>query len=163
MYQKQIQERQCDSTKGPNCFFINGDDYFQQNQLIDDIVTNIRLENRDNPVNLITIIKKIRELKMKYLNNNSATINQVFSITPQIQMNLLLNFESYDITTQYEDIYLPEEKIIKFNIGHLKLTFKGGKFRITQERIDGKPKNYNKQEAPYGAFAVIEDDGKNEY
>lgn len=54
---------------------------------------------------------------------------------------------------------MPEEKVIKFNIGFLKLNFKGGKMRITQERVDGKPKNHVKSNSPYGAFAIIDYDG----
>ena len=31
--------------------------------------------------------------------------------------------------------------------------------RITQERVDGKPKNHVKSNSPYGAFAIIDYDG----
>ena len=92
--------------------------------------------------------------------NNMKTLNEVFTINPKIQMNLLLNFESYDISTQYEDNYMPEEKLIQFNVDHLKLSFKNGKLRITQERVNGAPKKHNKGSFPYGAYGVIEENGK---
>ena len=99
-------------------------------------------------------------MKDLYIAKNKKSINQTFNINPKIQLNLLLNFESYDFSTQYEDLYFPEEKLIKFNIGYLKLMIKGGKLRITQERENGKAKPHNRGMEPYGAFSIVEDDGK---
>lgn len=92
--------------------------------------------------------------------NNHASVNQVFTVSPKIQLNLLLNFESYDISTQTEDDYMPEEKVIKFNPGYITLKVKGGKMRITQERVNGKAVKINKNVLPYGSFVKIDDEGK---
>jgi hypothetical protein len=110
---------------------------------------------------MVEIIDKIQILQDKFLKNNVKSLNEVFTINPKIQMNLLLNFESYDISTQYEDNFMPEEKLIQFNVDHLKLSFKNGKLRITQERVNGKPKTHTKGNFPYGAFGIVEENGKN--
>jgi hypothetical protein len=72
-------------------------------------------------------------------------------------MNLLLNFESYDQTTAIKDTYMPEEKIVQFNIGFIKLNFKG-KLRITADRDDMKPVDVNNP--PVRSYGVVEERGK---
>lgn len=135
------------------------------------MVTQMRIDNDKQTKNtdkedeeynpsLKSIIAKLKEHQTKYLKNNHASINQVFTVAPKIQLNLLLNFESYNETTKTKDSYLPEEKIIKFNPGVLIFKLNGGKIRITQERINGNPVKYNKNAIPSGAYAVIEDEGK---
>jgi hypothetical protein len=70
-------------------------------------------------------------------------------------MNLLLNFESFDQTTKVRDVYMPEEKIINFNVGYLKLNFKG-KLRLTQDK-EKIMKSGKIVEGPSGTYGVIED------
>jgi hypothetical protein len=109
--------------------------------------------------NIEILINRLKELKNQYFKNNSASINQVFTVSPKIQMNLLLNFESYEVITKTEDTYMPEEKIVNFNIGKLKLHFVG-KLRITQPRHNGQPLPYNKNKIPFSTYGVIESDSK---
>jgi hypothetical protein len=74
-------------------------------------------------------------------------------------MNLLLNFESFDQTTEYKDVYMPEEKVINFNVGFLKLNFLG-KLRLTQDRETNKKGNKIKvvdSDGPSTTYGVIED------
>ncbi len=71
-------------------------------------------------------------------------------------MNLLLNFESFDQTTKVRDVYMPEEKIINFNVGYLKLNFKG-KLRLTQEKEKVIKSNKPIESGPSGTYGVIED------
>jgi hypothetical protein len=72
-------------------------------------------------------------------------------------MNLLLNFESFDQTTKVRDVYMPEEKIINFNVGYLKLNFKG-KLRLTIEKENLiKTVNRNVETGPTGTYGVIEE------
>lgn len=174
IYKNQLEEGQCNSTQGTFCFPLNIESYFEETQLIDEIITKIIQEknnhNKENslsnqinePIELDSIINKIQILKDNYLKANQKNINQgAFNINPKIQLNLLLNFESYDMTTQYEDLYMPIEKLISFNVGHLKLNFLGGKLRITQERENGKPKPLHKKNSPYGAHGIVEEEGNN--
>lgn len=105
------------------------------------------------------IISNLERLKAVYLKKNENKVNQTFQVSPKIQLNLLLNFESYDINTQYQDSFMPEEKTIKFNISEIKLRTRGGKMRITQERVNGQPKKLNKNIVPYGAYSIIEEGG----
>lgn len=143
---------------------MNSDEYLGKTELINKIVNDIIVTRQkrgmEDRVTLNNIIENIQFLKDKYLKNNKESADQVFNISPKIQLNLLLNFESYDVGTVYEDQIMPEEKLIKFNIGHLKLNFRGGKLMVTQERINGKAVETNKQIPPNGAFGVIKDDGK---
>ena len=172
IYKNQLEEGQCNSTQGTFCFPLNIESYFEQTQLIDEITSKIISEKNNNnnhknslsninePIELDTIIQKIQILKEMYLKANQKIDQGAFNINPKIQLNLLLNFESYDITTKYEDLYMPIEKLISFNVGYLKLNFKGGKLRVTQERVNGKPLALVKKNSPYGAHGVIEEEGK---
>ena len=79
-------------------------------------------------------------------------------------MNLLVNFESYDTQVVNKDMYMPEEKIVNFNVGFLKIFFKG-KLRITMDRLGSNVAvAENEAEAddgdrPSKAYAVVEDRG----
>lgn len=157
LFTKQLADNQCLPNQGPNCVFINGEEYLNNNSLVKAISNDIDQENIID--NIPILLNRVKELKNKYTSNNSIALNQVFSVSPKIQMNLLLNFESYEVTTKYEDILLQEEKIINFNIGKLVLNFIG-KVVITQERKDGKPLPYNKNVSPYSTYGIIKSDSK---
>jgi hypothetical protein len=80
-------------------------------------------------------------------------MNEVFKFTPKIMMNLLLNFESFDKTTEARDVYMQEEKVVHFNVGYIKLTF-AGKLRLTQEK-----KSKVAKEIPSKTYGIVEDRG----
>jgi hypothetical protein len=71
-------------------------------------------------------------------------------------MNLFLTFESYDQTTANKDVYMQEEKVIQFNVGYMKLSFKG-KLRLTQDKKENIMYNY--QDAPDKTYGVVEERG----
>lgn len=74
-------------------------------------------------------------------------------------MNLLLNFESFDQTTAVRDVYMPEEKIVNFNVGYLKMNFKG-KLRLTQDRdTTTNIQRTRDLDNPARSYGVIEDRG----
>jgi hypothetical protein len=74
-------------------------------------------------------------------------------------MNLLLNFESYDQTTKDQDVYMPDEKLIHFNLGFLKLNFIG-KLRLTQNRdkTQNKPEIKSGIDTPMNTYGIVEED-----
>lgn len=157
LFSKQIKEKECLPTQGPHCFFINGKEYLSNSGLVETLSKD--LDGKPTSSKIETLISRMESLKDKYLKANSQSINQVFSISPKVQMNLLMNFESYEIATQIEDVYMTEEKIVKFNIGHLKINFTG-KLRITQPRTNGKADPVERAKIPNGAYSFAESDGK---
>ena len=95
--------------------------------------------------------------ELKKFNSKNKSSNENTKFTPKIIMNLLLNFESYDQTTAVKDTYMPEEKIVQFNIAFIKLTFKG-KLRITADRENKDPVDLNNP--PFRSYGVVEERGK---
>jgi hypothetical protein len=85
-------------------------------------------------------------------------MSEVFKFAPKIMMNLLLNFESFDEVTAVRDVYMPEERVVNFNIGYLKLNFKG-KLRLT---VDKERSGIIKasMDSPSKTFGVVEEKGK---
>jgi hypothetical protein len=98
---------------------------------------------------VLTILKKKLE-KFKKLNKASKT--QQFKLAPKIMMNLLLNFESFDPQTMVKDVYMPEEKIVNFNVGYLKINFKG-KLRLSHD------KDTSYDNPPAKTYGIIEERG----
>jgi len=95
--------------------------------------------------------------ELKRFNTKHAPNSEAIKISPKVQMNVLLNFESYDQTTATKDTYMPEEKIIQFsNIGLIKLNFRG-KLRITSDRDNKTPIDVNNP--PNRSYGVVEDRG----
>ncbi len=111
----------------------------------------VNLENVSDEMN-----KNLKKFKEKHKNS----INEVYKFTPKIMMNLLLNFESFDQTTAVKDVYMPEEKIINFNVGYLKLNFKG-KLRLTQDKLQIKQTHYHTDgiSLPTQTYGVVEERG----
>lgn len=136
---------------------MNGKQFLANSGLVETLSRD--LDGNPATSKIETLISRMESLKDKYLKSNSQSINQVFSINPKVQMNLLMNFESYEIVTQTEDVYMSEEKIVKFNIGYLKINFTG-KLRITQPRTNGKADPVERSKIPNGAYGIVESDGK---
>jgi len=107
-----------------------------------------------NVENVLTKLEsKLAVFKEKYKLNKSET----FKVAPKLMMNLLMTFESYDEQVVNKDMYMPEEKVINFNVGFLKLQFKGV-FRITMDRMDKTKtkKQPMKEGEPNLAYGVVE-------
>lgn len=94
--------------------------------------------------------------ELKKFNQKHKSKSEGVKFSPKVVMNLLLNFESYDQTTATKDTYMPEEKIVQFNIGFIKLNFRG-KLRITADRDDKTPVDPN--HPPYRSYGVVEEKG----
>ena len=113
----------------------------------------MRLNNIE--INLENIKLKL-ENELKKFNTKHKSKTESVKFQPKVVMNLLLNFESYDQTTKTKDTYMPEEKIVQFNIGFIKINFIG-KFRITMDRKDELRVDINNP--PYRSFGVVEEKG----
>lgn len=74
-------------------------------------------------------------------------------ISQAVSMNLLLTFESYDEATRKGDIYMPEEKVIKFKVGFFKLSFIG---KLRLRNLNEKNPNDKKALEPQLTFGIIE-------
>ena len=116
-------------------------------ETIKEISTNQSITN--NLENVLSILKKNLE-KFKKLNKFEKTTQ--FKLAPKVMMNLLLNFESFDPQTMIKDVYMPEEKIVNFNVGYLKMNFKG-KLRLSHD----KTSSYDNP--PAKTYGIIEDRG----
>ena len=100
-------------------------------------------------------VLKILSMNLESFKKRSKTSKGTqFKLSPRIMMNLLLNFESYDPQTMIRDIYMPEEKIVNFNVGYLKFNFKG-KLRLSHD----KSSSYDNP--PAKTYGIIEERGKN--
>lgn len=89
----------------------------------------------------------------KFQTTNKVIKTTQFKLAPKVMMNLLLNFESFDPQTIIRDTYMPEEKIVNFNVGYMKINFKG-KLRLSHE----KESSYDNP--PAKTFGIIEERGK---
>jgi hypothetical protein len=91
---------------------------------------------------------------MKFKEKFKIVNGEIFKVSPKVQMNLLLTFESYDNQVIHKDMYMPEEKIINYKVGYLKLRFQGT-LRITINRDKNKPVVMQVDE-PNQAYGVVE-------
>lgn len=96
--------------------------------------------------------KELNKFKRKHKNS----ISSPYKLAPKIMMNLLLNFESFDQTTKTKDVYMPEERLVNFNVGYLKLNFKG-KLRLTADRDGNLVEFVHSTDGPQNSYGVIED------
>lgn len=98
--------------------------------------------------------KNLQEFRALHRNS----IGETYKFAPRMSMNLLLNFESFDQTTAQRDVYMPEEKVINFNVGFIKLNFLG-KLRLTAERSQTKNVYTNQivNDYPSKTFGVTEE------
>ena len=147
---------------GPSCFFIDGEQTLSNNGLIN--VMSQDLASMSLIERIPILLERIKQLKLSYLKNNSKATSQVFSVQPKVQMSLLLTFESYDQSSFKGDLYMPEEKIIKFNIGYLKLNFKG-KLKLSHTKdVNGvKLPTKSGNQPSLGTYGIVESDGKPVY
>ncbi len=109
-------------------------------------------------INLENVTKELNKQLALFKERYSSSIDQGFNIKPKIVMNLFLTFESYDQTTANKDVYMQEEKVIQFNVGYMKLSFKG-KLRLTQNKKENENIMYNFQDAPDKTYGVVEERG----
>lgn len=116
-----------------------------------------KMEMNNVELNLINLQLKLENELKKFKAKHKSTTETV-KFQPKVMMNLLLNFESYDQTTKTKDAYMPEEKVVNFNIGFIKINFIG-KLRVTMDRGDDLPVDLNKP--PYRSYGVVEDKGNN--
>ncbi len=145
--------------QGPSCFFIDGEETIKSNGLLSVLSQDLKTQTYKEKVPIL--LDRIKQLKETYTTKNSSSIGQVFNIQPKIQMSLLLTFESYDPKTLKGDFYIQEEKIVKFNIGYLKLNF-GGKLKISYAKDEnGKKLHTVSGGTPSnGSFGIVESEGK---
>jgi hypothetical protein len=113
--------------------------------------------------NVENIYEKLNKVLQKFKDKHKSSMNEVFKFSPKIMMNLLLNFESFDQTTAIRDVYMPEEKVINYNVGYIKLNFIG-KLRLTTDRANisnNKISKLDTSTGPSKTYGVIEDKGIN--
>jgi len=143
--------------EGPNCFQLANYDNLLDNEYLNQMIQKLKLSNIDVSIEALssTLKRELHKFKEKY----KASLSEVYKFNPKIMMNLLLNFESFDETTKVRDVYMPEEKIINFNVGYLKINFKG-KLRLTADRESKKivHKNPNVLDGfPGNTYGVVEE------
>jgi hypothetical protein len=109
----------------------------------------------NSKLDLDTVQKALSRELQNFREKHKSSISEVFKFSPKVLMNLILNFESFDETTKLRDVYMPEEKVVNFNVGYLKLNFKG-KLRLTQDKEKIMKPNKN-IEGPTGTYGVVED------
>lgn len=145
--------------QGPSCFFIDGEDTIKNNGLLNVLSQDLKTQSYKEKVPIL--LDRIKQLKETYTTKNSSSIGQVFNIQPKIQMSLLLTFESYDPKSIKGDFYIQEEKVVKFNIGYLKLNF-GGKLRISfaKDEKGNKLPTISGGNPSNGSFGIVESEGK---
>jgi hypothetical protein len=142
---------------GPDCFQLSN----PRDLLTDEYLLSIieKLKNKNSEISTETLYKLINKELTYFKDKHRNSISEVFKFKPKIMLNLLLNFESYDQTTKDHDIYMPEEKLIHFNVGHLKLNFKG-KLRLTMDRNNKQKKTDTKPsiDSPAKTYGVTEEE-----
>ena len=157
IFQQQLHKNQCTSNQGPNCYLLTGEQYLEEQEIVKSVIEDLNKEQ--TATNFSNILIKLSAIRNTFNSKNKGHKTEIFSVAPKIMMNLLLNFESFDPTTVTSDQFMPEEKVISFNVGYLKLTFKGT-LRITQDRINGRGVKIDKNSPPNGAYGVVEKRGK---
>ena len=116
-----------------------------------DTIRNLTV-NSTIPPKLETVLTKLTTNLENFKKRSKASKSTQFKLSPRVMMNLLLNFESYDPQTMIKDIYMPEEKIVNFNVGYLKFNFKG-KLRLSHD----KSSSYDNP--PAKTYGIIEERG----
>jgi hypothetical protein len=104
-------------------------------------------------IDLYSFHKYLAKQLNKFKEKHRVSINEVYKFQPKIMMNLLLNFESFDPQTAVKDTYMPEERVVNFNVGHIKINFLG-KLRLTQDK---DIKKRGTSSGPSATYGVIED------
>ncbi len=151
-----MDKRTCSLSDGPNCFQLSSFREIASNDYLKLMIEKLKIENSE--ISLETVYKKLNKELTKFKDKHKRSLSEVFKFKPKLMMNLLLNFESYDQSTKEHDIYMPEEKVVHFNVGYLKLNFRGA-LRLTQDRdnIAKKSEGKSSLETPINTYGVIED------
>jgi hypothetical protein len=152
-----MEKRSCSLAEGPNCFQVSNFKEIEDSEYLMAIMEKLKLEKAN--ISLETLYRRLNQELLKFKEKHKSSISEVFKFKPKIMMNLLLNFESYDQTTKEHDIYMPEEKVIHFNVGHLKMNFRG-KLRLTQNvyHDDIKADFKSGMDTPAKTYGVVEED-----
>lgn len=155
LYQHQINTGSCEIIDGPSCFYIEGEETLNNNMLLSLLSKDLVDFSLSERVSIL--VDRIEKLTETYKKKHHKQFQQIFTIQPKVQMNLLLTFESYDEMTIKSDLYMSEEKIIKFNIGYLKLNFKG-KLRLsfTKDEKGSPSKTVSNGNPSKGTYGIIE-------
>ncbi len=110
------------------------------------------LEKFSIPLTVENVLSKLENQLTYFREKYRLSKSEVFKVSPKIMMNLLMTFESYDNQVVKKDMIMPEEKLINFNVGYLKLQFKGV-LRITIDRDNLHAKN---EDGPNLAYGIVE-------
>ena len=156
-YHKQSEKRSCSMSDGPDCYQLSNSRDLLTNDYLLSIIK--KLKNKNAEISTETLYKLLEKEINSFTDRHKNSMSEVFKFKPSIVLSLLLNFESYDQTTKVHDIYMPEEKLIRFNVGHLKINFKG-KLRLTIDRNNKEKKTDSKQsmDLPSNTYGVTEDE-----
>jgi len=122
-----------------------------------EVLEKMKLEKVN--ISLETLYKRLNQELTKFKEKHKPSLKEVFKFKPKIMMNLLLNFESYDQSTKDHDVYMPEEKVIQFQVGFLKMNFRG-KLRLTQKKRNEEITSDVKSgiDTPSKTYGVVEED-----
>lgn len=150
-FHDQNTNKDCSLKDGPNCFHLMTQNKLIGKELFDDYIkTHFKDHNKQlNVQNVYEFAKReLNKYKKKYKMKTEA-----FNIKPLIQRKLLINFESYDQQTLAKDVYMPEEKVIQFQVGHLRMNF-NGKLRLTRQ-----DDSFDRLDGPRGTYGVVDTEG----
>jgi len=149
LFKRQLSSESCGMIEGPFCYQVANEKLLKESELLTETITKLS-EDKNYDTSLENALSSLRsnldKFKAKYKGNTSTQ----FKLAPKVMMNLLLNFESFDTQTTNRDVYMPEEKIVNFNVGYIKIAFKG-KLRLTLD----KTSTY--ENPPAKTFGVIEE------
>jgi hypothetical protein len=155
LFQKQIDKKTCSMSEGPNCFQLSNIGDLTYSDYLKKIIE--RLESANASISVKDLLTILKQELTKFKEKNKSSLSEVFKFKPKIMMNLLLNFESFDQTTKTKDVYMPDERVINFNVGYLKLNFKG-KLRLTADRDRNRMALGEKiPDGPKDSYGIIED------
>lgn len=152
-----MEKRSCSLADGPNCFQVSNFKEIEDNEYLLEVLEKMKIEKVN--ISLETLYKRLNQELTKFKEKHKRSLNEVFKFKPKIMMNLLLNFESYDQTTKDHDFYMPEEKVIQFQVGFLKINFRG-KLRLTQKKRNEEITSDIKSglDTPSKTYGVVEED-----
>lgn len=152
-----MEKRSCSLAEGPNCFQVSNFKELEDNEYLMEVLEKMKLEKVN--ISLETLYKRLNQELTKFKEKHKPSLKEVFKFKPKIMMNLLLNFESYDQSTKDHDVYMPEEKVIQFQVGFLKMNFRG-KLRLTQKKRNEEITSDVKSgiDTPSKTYGVVEED-----
>lgn len=132
---------------GPKCYQISSIEQYSKSPEVKDA-----LDNYGNKIDIDELSEYMSNVVESFSQKHKNEL-QEFSFSQTILMNLLLTFESYDEATRLNDIYMPEEKVVNFKTGYIKLSFLG---KLRLRNLNEKNPNDKKEIEPQLTFGVIE-------